>query len=376
MMRVLVTGANGFLGRSMLLRLRERGDVETLTFTRDDDEETLHARVAAADWIYHFAGANRPREAQDFITDNIALTQALCGAIEKVAQREARRIPLVFASTSQAILENSYGRSKRAAEEVVTSLGQRNGSPVHIFRLPNVFGKWCRPQYNSVVATFCHNISRGLPIQIHDPATALQLVYVDDVMSVLLGLMDDKQPVQDQDGFASVQPQYRCTLGELASEIRSFRDSRESLTTERVGNGLTRALWATYLSYLSPEMFAYTLPAHADARGTFVEMLKTPDSGQFSYFTAHPGVTRGGHYHHTKSEKFLVVRGKALFKFRSLQTDERFEYITSSAQPVIVETVPGWAHDITNIGEDEMIVMLWASEKFDQSRPDTFSSDV
>ncbi|MDY0050528.1 MAG: hypothetical protein RBR73_07255, partial [Halothiobacillaceae bacterium] len=253
------------------------------------------------------------------------------------------------------------------------ALALRTGNAAHVFRLPNVFGKWCKPNYNSVVATFCHNIARGLPIQINDPAAPITLVYVDDVIGRFFQLMEGAVTAVDAEGFATVAPQYTTTVGELAKLIQSFRESRKTLTTERVGTGLVRALYATYVSYLPVESFTYPVPQHGDPRGVFVEMLKTPDCGQFSFFTAQPGVTRGGHYHHSKTEKFLVIKGAARFRFRHMQTGETHELVTRGDKAEIVETVPGWAHDITNIGSDEMVVMLWANEVFDRSKSDTYA---
>ena len=247
------------------------------------------------------------------------------------------------------------------------------GSPVHIFRLPNVFGKWARPNYNSAVATFCHNVARDLPIQISDPKAVIRLVYIDDVVRRLIAVMDGS--VADAP-FVSVEPEYQVSVGELAEQLYAFRDSRQTMVTERVGTGLVRALYSTYLSYLPPDRFTYEVPKHGDPRGVFVEMLKTRDSGQFSYFTAHPGITRGGHYHHSKTEKFLVIKGHACFRFRHIVTGEFYELHTSGEQPEIVETVPGWTHDITNVGDDEMIVMLWANEIFDRENPDTYARPV
>ena len=238
------------------------------------------------------------------------------------------------------------------------------------FRLPNVFGKWCKPNYNSAVATFCHNIARGLPIQVNDAAAPLRLVYIDDVVAELLRFLADPGSGV---GLRQAGPVYATTVGELARQIEAFKDVRTSLVSERVGTGLVRALYATYVSFLPPQAFSYGVPKYGDARGVFVEMLKTPDCGQFSFFTAHPGITRGGHYHHTKTEKFLVIKGEARFKFRQMQTGETHELVTSGAKAEIVETVPGWTHDITNIGSEEMVVMLWANEVFDRSKPDTYA---
>jgi UDP-2-acetamido-2,6-beta-L-arabino-hexul-4-ose reductase len=226
------------------------------------------------------------------------------------------------------------------------------------------------------VATFCHNIARDLPIQVNDPAAPVTLVYVDDVINRFVQLMDGADAAVDAEGFASVAPQYTTTVGELARQVQVFKDSRRTLMTERVGTGLLRALYSTYVSYLPPELFAYSVPQYGDPRGVFAEMLKTPDCGQFSYFTAHPGITRGGHYHHSKTEKFLVIKGQARFKFRHMQTGQAHELVTSGDKAEVVETVPGWTHDITNIGSDEMVVMLWANEVFDRARPDTFACGV
>jgi UDP-2-acetamido-2,6-beta-L-arabino-hexul-4-ose reductase len=259
------------------------------------------------------------------------------------------------------------------AEEAVTTLSQTQGMPVRIYRLPGVFGKWCRPSYNSVVATFAHRIARDEPVQINDPSTVLRLVYIDDLVSEFLRALAQPEPGLH---WGTVAPEYRISLGELAAQLEAFKNVRSSLVSERVGTGLTRALYATYVSYLPPDRFAYDLPRHGDARGVFVEMLKTPDAGQFSYFTAHPGVTRGGHYHHSKTEKFLVIKGQARFGFRHMLTQERYEIITSGEQPQVVETVPGWTHDITNIGDTELLVMLWANEIFDRQRPDTLAQPV
>jgi UDP-2-acetamido-2,6-beta-L-arabino-hexul-4-ose reductase len=282
-------------------------------------------------------------------------------------------VPLVLASSTQAERDNPYGRSKLAAEEAVQALAQETGNPCVIFRLPGVFGKWCRPNYNSVVATFCNNIARDLPIQINDPSASLRLVYVDDVVTALLAALNAPTSGCVQ---AQVEPEYKVTLGELANKIRAFNDGRSTLMMERVGTGFVRALYATYVSYLPSERFSYEVPQHADPRGVFVEMLKTPDSGQISYFTAHPGITRGGHYHHTKTEKFLVIKGEALFRFRHLLTNELVELRTSGDTPQVVDTIPGWTHDITNVGDDEMVVMLWANENFDRQKPDTVASKV
>lgn len=368
-MRVLVTGSRGFIGKNLVVRLEEQARFEVLQFGRGDSENLLRDLVHKADAVVHLAGENRPKDAAAFTEVNAGLTRALCAAIAA----SGRKIPVILASSIQAELNNPYGESKRAAELAVEQFSAERESPAVIFRLPNVFGKWCRPNYNSAVATFCHNIANDLPIHVNDPSIRLHLVYVDDVVSAMLREFASKAPGLRR---ASVEPEYSITVGELAAQIEAFQNCRTSLVSERVGTGLTRALYATYVSYLPTPKFAYELSSHRDARGEFVEMLKTPDCGQFSFFTALPGVTRGGHYHHSKTEKFLVIRGSARFRFRQIITNETYELFTSGAQPQVVETVPGWTHDITNMGSQEMIVMLWANENFDRGRPDTVACKV
>ena len=371
--RILVTGANGFIGKNLVVRLNELANITVTTFVRGDNTARLHELVAQADAVVHLAGENRPANEAAFSQVNAGLTSALCDAIRQECASTGRHVPLVLASSTQAERDNPYGRSKLAAEEAVKALAQATANPCVVFRLPGVFGKWCKPNYNSVVATFCHNLARDLPIQINDPNASVRLVYVDDVVAALLNALEAPSPGCIQ---TPVAPDYTITLGELAAQIRAFADCRTTLMSERVGAGLVRALYATYVSYLPNEKFSYQVQQHADPRGVFVEMLKTPDSGQFSYFTAHPGITRGGHYHHTKTEKFLVIKGEALFRFRHLLTDELVELRTSGTRPQVVDTVPGWTHDITNVGNDEMVVMLWANENFDREKPDTVVSKV
>ena len=368
-MNILITGADGFIAKNLVVALQEQGTHHILRLTREHDDAALAALVAQADFVFHLAGINRPRDPSEFGTGNAGLTDKLCQAIEATG----RDIPVAFSSSTQASLDNPYGVSKRAAEARMLDMAARTGGRVFILRLPNVFGKWCRPNYNSVVATFCYNVARDLPIRIDAPETMLTLIHIDDVVAAFLKCLHTSAPAP---GFVEAGPTYQCTLGELASRIQGFRQSRESLVIDHVGTGFIRALYATYVSYLPPDSFAYAVPQHGDPRGVFVEMLKTPDSGQFSFFTAHPGITRGGHYHHTKTEKFLVIRGKARFGFRHIVTGETHVIETQGSQPQVVETVPGWTHDITNIGDDEMIVMLWANEIFDRSRPDTIACPV
>lgn len=367
-MRVLVTGSQGFIGKNLVVRLCELPEYQVSRFDRRDDVGSLPIILSNVDAVVHLAGENRPKDVNDFTKNNANLTEALCEAISA----SDRAIPLILASSIQAGLDNPYGQSKRAAELAVERLAAK-GNPVVIYRLPGVFGKWCKPNYNSVVATFCHNIANDLPIQINDPSADLRLVYVDDVISSFIMSLESHYSGLSQ---SVVSPEYKITLGDLAEQIRSFSSCRTTLMTERVGAGLVRALYSSYVSYLPNAKFSYEVTQHGDPRGVFVEMLKTPDCGQFSFFTAHPGITRGGHYHHTKTEKFLVIKGQALFRFRHLLTNELYELRTTGEKPVVVDTIPGWSHDITNVGNDEIVVMLWANEIFDRGRPDTISRKV
>ncbi len=368
-MKVLVTGSNGFIGKNLVARLGEREDIEVIRFTREDDIAQLPLVMLEVDFVFHLAGVNRPQNPEDFKAGNTDLTQALCDSI----MASGKLVPVVYTSSSQAELDNPYGRSKYGAEEVLLKLANEHGSAIHLFRLPNVFGKWAKPNYNSVVATFCHNIANDLPIQINDPEARIPLVYIDDVVAHFTDVLDGKL---SGNPFVSIEPQYSIAIGVLAEYLHTFRDSRQTMVTEAVGSGLIRALYSTYLSYIPPNRFSYQVPKHEDPRGVFVEMLKTHDSGQMSFFTAHPGITRGGHYHHSKTEKFLVIKGKACFRFRHIVSDEFYELSTNGETPRIVETVPGWTHDITNVGNDEMVVMLWANEIFDREKPDTYHLPV
>lgn len=373
-MRVLVTGANGFIGKNLLLRLQEAGNIDVVSYGREHCIDDLPAMLAEVDWVFHLAGINRPLDPREFVTGNIGLTEQLCAAI----RLSGKRIPVVYSSSIQAECENDYGSSKRAAEDALLSLQRDVGNPVFIYRLPNVFGKWARPNYNSAVATFCYNIARNLPIQINDPSAVIRLVYVDDLIDSFMALATGNEGggASGPGAFEEVLPEYRISVGELANQLNRFKATRSHLITEPVGEGLVRALYSTYVSYLPPEHFTYSVQRHADARGVFVEMMKTQDAGQFSFFTAHPGITRGGHYHHSKTEKFLVIKGKACFRFRHMLTGEFYELHTSGEYSEIVETVPGWTHDVTNVGEDELICMLWANEIFDRDKPDTYSCPI
>lgn len=372
MMKYLVTGANGFIGRNLIAKLSELGH-DVISFVRGDSLEDLKDALGNVDGVFHLAGENRPASISAFEDVNVGLTRTLV----KLLADSGKRTPLIFASSTQAVFDNPYGVSKRLAEAAVEGLANNMGVTVSIYRLPGVFGKWCRPNYNSVVASFCFNLANDLPIQVNDPSSVLKLVYVDDVVTSFIKTMQEMclgtlQGVV----YPELSPVYEATVGALGEQLKSFQNCRSSLEIERVGTGFLRALYSTYVSYLPKEKFVYDVPIYGDERGVFVEMLKTPDTGQLSFFTLYPGITRGGHYHHTKTEKFLVVKGEARFRFQNILTNESHEIFTNGVNPQVVDTVPGWAHDITNVGDEEMIVMLWANEIFNRVKPDTYVRSI
>lgn len=365
--QIAVTGADGFIGRNLALRLTEAGD-SVIPLTRTSTPADWLAAVVLADAVVHLAGANRPADPTEFEAVNVGTADLLTQALEAAG----RPIPVIYSSSTRAAGDDVYGTSKRAGEDALLAYARRTGHPLYVFRLPNVFGKWARPNYNSAVATFCHNVARDLPISVNDPAAPLTLVYIDDVITAFLSALAG----QVRPGFAEVRPVYVTTVGEVAETIQGFRGDRADNLIDAVGTGLTRALYATYVAALPPAEFSYPIASHRDPRGAFSEMLKTRNAGQFSYFTALPGVTRGGHYHHTKTEKFLIVHGKARFGFRHVLTGDTHEVLTDGDTPTVVETVPGWAHDVTNVGDDVMVSLLWANEIFDRANPDTIAAKV
>jgi UDP-2-acetamido-2,6-beta-L-arabino-hexul-4-ose reductase len=369
-MKVLVTGANGFVGKNLIVRLTEL-DIAYDTFTRSDDISSLDTKVQNCDFIVHLAGVNRPENKAEFKKGNTDLTVQITNLLIK----HNLTTPIIYSSSIQAEFDNPYGISKKQAEEALESLERNIGNTTLNYRLPNVFGKWCKPNYNSAVATFCHNTVNGLPIKVNDPSSVINLVYIDDVVNEFVSVIQSFN-TDTPKKTALVSPVYQITVGELVNQLNLFKQSKQTGVIERVGTNLTRALYSTYISYFKPEEFTYPLVKHEDPRGIFVEMLKTKDSGQFSFFTAHPGITRGGHYHHSKNEKFLVIKGEAKFAFRHIDTDEYYELTTCGDIPVVVETVPGWSHNVTNVGGVELVVMLWANEIFNPELPDTINYNI
>ena len=383
---VLITGAGGFVGKNLVATLRAAGYTDLLLFEKDDTPATLAEYCRRAAFVVHLAGINRPQSAQEFYTGNAGLTDTLLEALEAAGNKA----PVLVTSSIQAALDNDYGKSKHLAEQAIIAHGERSGAPVYVFRMEGVFGKWCRPNYNSVVATFCHNIARGLPIEVRDPAYALPLVYIDDVVSCIRDAMERGEAVRDKDNFCRIHPVHTVTLGALADTIRGFAKARGGSAAEALGSdglptlavpdladgSFTKKLYSTYLSYLPEDTFAYDLNMHCDDRGSFTEFLRTPERGQVSVNISRPGIVKGNHWHHTKNEKFLVVKGEGVIRFRRIDSKKVIEYRVSGDRLQVVDIPCGYTHNIENIGDGEMVTVMWANEAFDPENPDTFYEQV
>jgi len=395
-MKVLVTGAKGFVGRNLSVALKRRADVELIEYDIDSPEGLLEESLSKVDVIYHLAGVNRPERVEEFTEGNFNLTRRICSTLRRLGRKPL----LLLSSSMQALLDNPYGVSKRQAEEEVFAFGEETGAQIAVFRLPGVFGKWCRPNYNSVVATFCHNIAHDLPIAISDPTKEIELVYIDDVVRAFVDVMDGMSLVKEEK-YCQAKPTYRITLGALAETIRGFRESRVSLSMPDVSDSLVHALYATYISYLPTDAFAYALTQRTDPRGELAELLKSPHIGQIFVSRTRPGITRGHHYHDTKVEKFVVLEGDAVIRFRKIgeEISSKFkvqsskdegenlklkvqgsegviEYRVRGEEFRVVDIPPGYTHSIENVGQNDLIVLFWADEIFDPNVPDTFGMTV
>lgn len=371
---ILITGADGFLGKNLIAALRAAGYTNLLCFDLHTPPELLGKYAALASFVFHFAGVNRPTNPGEFYTGNSGFSQELLHHLA----RANNRAPVLITSSVQAELDNDYGKSKYEAEQLVFAHEQATGAPALVYRLPGVFGKWCRPAYNSVVATFCHNIAHNLPIEIRDPAFTLPLIYVDDLMKMMIQALQGNTP-RERSRFGRCLltcPIYRITLGELAQTLRSFREARTTKEVPNQADPFLRKLYATYLSYLPQDDFCYPLTTHSDERGSFTEFLRTPDRGQVSINVTKPGISKGNHWHHTKNEKFLVVQGQAVIRLRKIYDDKVLEYFVSGQQLQVVEIPVGYTHQIENIGTQDLITVMWANEPFNPQAPDTFAEPV
>ncbi|MBC8422587.1 SDR family oxidoreductase [bacterium] len=368
---VLVTGAAGFIGRNLCLALGRRPETVVHTFDIEDDPGALAGLVAQADWVFHLAGVNRPEDPAEFREGNVDLTAHLLDLLEA----GERRVPVVFTSSIQADRDNPYGVSKREAEEVLVRHARQAGAPVFIYRLPNVFGKWSRPNYNTVVATFCHNIARGLPVQLSDRANVIQFCYVDDVVRAFLARLDDAA----SDGARThyeLDETFSITLGDLHDLIVSFREARARAVVPDLADDLTRYMYATYLSFLETDDFAVAAEMKTDDRGWLFELVRSRGFGQIFISQTKPGITRGDHYHETKVEKFCVIQGRGVIRFRRMGEEEIIAYPVSDERIEIVDIPPGYTHSIENTGDRDVITIFWASEIFRPEAPDTYWEKV
>jgi len=368
-MKIAITGAGGFMGTHVVWALKER-NIDFEIIVQSDSLAQCEEKLKGCTALVHLAGVNRPKEESEFESGNAGYLKKILKALS------AFPLPVFLSSSTQALLDNPYGKSKLAAEKELEHYSQEFQAPCAIARLPNVFGKWTRPHYNSAVATFCFNAARNLPLTIHDPSHPLTLLYIDDVVEEILKFIQAPREFCQPGILESSlrDKSHRTTVGELATLIESFKHIRTDFNVPETGAGLTRALYSTFVSFL-PEP-TYQVPLYKDPRGEFCEWLKFGNAGQVSYFTALPGITRGCHYHHTKTEKFLVLTSTARFRFQHLITKEMMEFEVQGGTGTVVDTLPGWIHDITNLGQETMVVMLWANEVFDKSKPDTFASEI
>lgn len=369
-MNILITGSNGFIGRNLTAELRNRGNFEIFEFDRKSNQERLDDYCRKADFVFHLAGVNRPENQADFMKGNYGFTSKLLDTLKKVNNS----CPVMISSSVQAKIDNPYGKSKKAGESLLLEYSKETGARVMIYRFPNVFGKWCRPNYNSAVATFCHNIARGLPIRVDDSATQLKLVYIDDVVQELINSLEAEN--NDNEEYYEVPGVYSVKLGDVADLIKSFKTSRDQRAVPDLSDDFTKKLYSTYLSYLPKDGFSYNLKMNTDHRGSFTEFIKTPDRGQVSVNVSKPGIIKGNHWHHTKNEKFLVVSGKGVVRFRNIYSDEVLEYYVSGEKMEVVDIPVGYTHNIENLGDTDMVTVMWVNEMFDPENPDTYFLEV
>lgn len=369
-MKILVTGAKGFVGKNLIAELRNRKYNDIYEYDIDTDPSELDRFTADCDFVFHLAGVNRPKNETDFMTGNFGFTDTL---LNKLKDR-GNKAPVLITSSIQAELDNPYGRSKKAGEERMFSYSEETGTRVYVYRLPNVFGKWCRPNYNSAVATFCNNIAAGLPIKVNDASVVMKLVYIDDVVNEFINALEGKANITGR--YGEIPTVHTTTLGRIVEIITSFKDSRSRLAVPKLDDELERKLYSTYLSYLPEDDFAYPLDMHIDERGSFTEFIRTPDRGQVSVNISHPGITKGNHWHNSKNEKFLVVKGRGCISFRKYGADEIIDYHVNGEELTVVDIPTGYTHCITNEGDEDMVTVMWANEAFNPDKPDTFFEPV
>lgn len=382
-MKILVTGSRGFVGRNLVSQLRNIGSGKAknydipgdgLTVFEYDVDSTpaeLDAYCRQADFVFNLAGVNRPKDQTEFMEGNFGFASTLLDTLKKYNNT----CPVMISSSTQAALDNPYGESKRAGEQLLFDYSKETGAKVLVYRFPNVFGKWCRPNYNSAVATFCHNIAHDLPIQVNDPDVVMNLVYVDDVVDELIAALSGRE--HRKGDYCEVPVVHTITLGGIVDLISGFKDMHDNLGVPDLGDAFTKKLYSTYLSYLPKEKFAYPLKMNVDERGSFTEIIRTADRGQFSVNISKPGITKGQHWHHSKNEKFVVVSGHGLIRLRKIGSEEIIEFEVSGEKMEAVEMIPGYTHNIINLSETEdLVTLMWCNECFDPDKPDTYFEKV
>lgn len=369
-MTIVITGANGFIGKNLIAHLKAHSFENIVAITRTTTNEELVEALTNATFVFHLAGINRPLNEEEFMEGNRDFTEK----ITTILAEHNASCPILVTSSTQAELSNAYGASKRAGEEVVQRYAAKTGASIYIYRLPNVFGKWCKPNYNSAIATFCHNISRDLEIIINDPSVQLNLVYIDDVIKEFTAALEGN--ANKVDAFYEIPQVYRKKLGDIVDLLYSFKESRMKLAIPTMNDAFTKALYSTYLSYLPEDAFSYPLKMNVDARGSFTEFIRTADRGQVSINVSKPGITKGNHWHHTKNEKFLVVSGRGVIRFRQIGSEEVIEYFVSGDKLEVVDIPVGYTHNIENLGETDMVTVMWVNEPFDPLKPDTMFLEV
>lgn len=371
MKNVLVTGSKGFIGKNLLEALSRQKDIKIIGFDAKDDIASISPFFHDIDIIYHLAGVNRPKNIQEFEKGNTGLTQKIITLLAEYDKKPA----IVISSSIQADLDNPYGISKKKAEDILLDYGKKTSALVYIYRLTNVFGKWSRPNYNSAVATFCHNISRGIDINISDRDKELELVYIDDVVSSFVDILNSGQRVNSEQ-YLTIKPTYKITLGDLVDKICQLRDVRKTNIVPDLSDEFMKCLYATYLSYIDKGDFSYSLDVKTDNRGSLAEIIKSENFGQIFVSKTHASIVRGNHYHNTKIEKFCVIQGKAVIKFRHIFLNEVLSYHVSGDKLEVVDIPTGYTHSIENLSDGEMIVLFWANQIFDPQRPDTYLCEV
>ncbi len=374
-MRLLITGSKGFVGKNLIAELsnkRYEGMYEIFEFDVDTDIKLLDEYTKSCDFVIHLAGINRPQNIAEYMEGNFGFTSTL---LDKLKENN-NSSPILVTSSIQAALNNPYGLSKKAGEDLIFNYGKEKNIKVLVYRMPNVFGKWCRPNYNSVIATFCNNVANDLPIQVNDRNIKMNLIYIDDVVKEVMNAINGKETKINENEFCYVRPVYELTLGEIVDLINSFKESRTKLSIPNMNNEFSKKLYATYLSYLPTNKFNYELKMNCDNRGSFTEMIRTQGQGQVSVNISKPGITKGNHWHHTKNEKFLVVTGHGIIRFRKVGEKEIYEYYVSSEKLEVVDIPCGYTHSITNLGDTDMVTLMWANESFDPENPDTIFLEV